>query len=209
MFYVRDNVPDVYINESRDFQLFARLYDLVFQSNRFSIDSMSCISDTMNCNDTLLPLLATKVGFFTDLNLTSKADRQILSAFPHIIKYKGSMKAIELITNLFEHIMNTTVDIETEAQDKNYVRIVFKERTPNVDMLYTLLNYVRPTGMIVDYVVRNELSNIYADYTTEDFVTISNIADESLSYIPQINSEYSEATNVGFTQIQLEESDEK
>ena len=158
----------------------------------------------MRCNDKLLPLLATKVGFFTDLNLTSKADRQILSAFPHIIKYKGSMKSIELVTNLFQHIMNTEVYIETDEFDKNYIKIVFKDRTPNVDILYALLEYVRPTGLIIDYVVRNELSDLQADYTTTDRVSVDNIPQETeTSVISQVspNEDQDTISNIGFTQI--------
>ena len=84
MFLVENNVPDVYVQESRDFQLFSRLYDLVFQSSRFSIDSIPYASDTMHCNDALLPLIATKVGFFTDVNLTNYSHRKVLSAFYYI-----------------------------------------------------------------------------------------------------------------------------
>ena len=35
MFRVENNVPDVYVQESRDFQLFCKLYDLAFQGSRF------------------------------------------------------------------------------------------------------------------------------------------------------------------------------
>ena len=106
MFRVENNVPDIYVNESRDFQLIARLYDLAIQSSRFSIDSLVYASDTMKCNEQLLPLLATKLGIFDNLKLTDLQYRQILSAFPYIIRYKGSPTAIQLVLRLFGRMYN-------------------------------------------------------------------------------------------------------
>lgn len=210
MFRVEHNVPDVYVNESRDFQLFSRLYDLVLQSSRFSIDSMEQVSDTLRCNDTLLPLIATKVGFFTDLKLTSKADRKILSAFPYIIKYKGSMYGIQLVTNLFEQIMNTQVDIDLDSADKNHVTIMFEDYTPDVNLIYSLLEYIRPTGLLIDYKVYSNVAHT-ADYATSDEVTVrvipavSHETGKESGVVAQVFADNEKncdiASNVGFTQI--------
>lgn len=199
MFRVEKNVPDVYVNESRDFQLFCRLYDLVFQASRFSIDSLEQASDTMSCNDNLLSLLATKVGFFTDLNLTSKADRKILSAFPHIIKYKGSMYGVELVTNLFEQIMNTKVTPIHDTYDRNHVTIVFDDYTPNVDLLYSLLEYIRPTGLLIDFVVRSEIPEVSTSYIVSDNVEVKKVATSDSFVAKDVKDAYE--SNVGFTQI--------
>lgn len=198
MFKVEHNVPDVYINYSRDFQLFARLYDLVFQSSRFSIDSMQYATDTMRCNDTILPLIATKVGFFTDLKLTSYADRLILSAFPYIIKYKGSFNGIKLVTNLFERIMNTKVDSQQDEEDPNHVTIIFDEYTPNLELLYSLLDYVRPAGLLIDYIVRSELS-FTADYEMDDKVKIVEL--DPTNALVETVSNIGYESEVGFTEL--------
>ena len=79
MFLVRDNVPEVYIQESRDFQLFSELYDLAIQSSRFSIDSLEEATSSMYCNSSILPLLATKVGLFEELNLPDIAYRKAIN----------------------------------------------------------------------------------------------------------------------------------
>ena len=209
MFRVGNNVPDVYMNESRDFQLFSRLYDLVFQSSRFSIDSLEQVADTMRCNDAILPLIASKVGFFTDLNLTSKADRQILSAFPHIIRYKGSIKGVQLVSNLFERIMNTNVSVELDDTAKNRVIIVFDNYTPNIDLLSSLLEYIRPTGLLIDYAVKTDLK-FGSDYVSSDVVTIrtlrgTDVSGKDLEYVAQVVSENKDnpdlASNVGFAEI--------
>lgn len=171
MFYVEQNVPDIYIQESRDFQLFSRLYDLVFQASRFSIDSLEQVSDTMRCNDRILSLIATKVGFFTNLNLTDITFRKILSAFPYIIKYKGSLKGIKLVANLFERITNTSVTIDNNA---DRISVIFENSTENVQLLYHLMEYIRPTGTFVDYIVRSK-TEYASDYVTSDKVNVRRI----------------------------------
>lgn len=216
MFRVENNVPEVYVQESRDFQLYSRLYDLVFQSARFSIDSMEQVSDTMRCNDKLLPLIADKVGFFTKLNLTTYADRILLSAFPYIIRYKGSLLSIKLVSNVFERIMNVKVDVEVDLEDKSHLIIKFQNYTPNVDLLYALLEYVRPTGVIIEYIVVNDSSKAPTDVFVEDNVTVRCSSDnymreasvtkqEESATIPMgiaDNTYYADlASNVGFTQI--------
>lgn len=210
MFRVENNVPEVYVRESRDFQLFSRLYDLVVQSTRFSIDSLESVSDTMRCNDTLLPLIAKKVGFFTDLKLTSNADRQILSAFPYIINYKGSLKGIKLAANVFEKVMNTKVTVNTDEEDNSRVTIVFDKYTPDVNLLYSLLEYIRPTGLIIDYMVQNKMK-FDTDYETYDQVSIrrTSVVNTSEDYasgvivaVESTNKDNPDiASNIGFTEI--------
>lgn len=213
MFRVQNNVPDVYINESRDFQLFARLYDLVFQSSRFSIDSLEQVSDTMRCNDALLPLIATKVGFFTDLNLTSRADRLILSAFPYIISYKGSFRGIELVANVFERIMNTNVTVIQDELDKSHVTISFEQYTPDLSLLYPLLEYIRPTGMFIDYTVRTDLDVSTDTYTSYDeverllFNLDNEVAQTHTTIISNNNQNVAMSSpSIGFTQITQDRS---
>lgn len=153
MFRVENNVPDVYIQESRDFQLLSRLYDLVFQSSRFSIDTMQSVSDTLHCQDNILPLIATKVGMFTDVKLTTQAHRYILSVFPYIIKYKGSMQGLTYIANLLGRLLNTNVRVEQSEQDFNRVTFYFKEYYSDFNILKEVVEYMRPTGCFVDYVI--------------------------------------------------------
>lgn len=217
MFRVENNVPDVYVNESRDFQLFSKLYDLVFQASRFSIDSMEQISDTMHCNDNLLSLIATKVGFFTDLRLTSKADRLILSAFPHIMKYKGSSKSIHLVANLFGRIVNTNVFVEFDRNDNNKVTILFEKYTSNIELLRELLEYIRPTGLLIEFHVLYGIDES-SDYVSNDVVKIRTMHDKvdeisELSYVEQIQPTSSEISdvisNIGFTLIANSEQEKQ
>ena len=100
MFRLQEHMPDVYVNESRDFQVLCRLYDFLFNGIKFDIDSIININDAFKINERLLPLLAIKEGFFTDVQFDSKTLRYILKAFPYIIKYKGTKSVVTVPTHL-------------------------------------------------------------------------------------------------------------
>lgn len=147
MFRLQNNTPPAYIDGSRDFQLFCRLYDCVNAGVRFNIDSMRSILDATKANDILLDLICTKVGFFTHKHFNSDVLRHILSAFPYIIKYKGSKRGIELavwtILKLEGEESNPDIRIDNDTYTINIYTpsIVF-----NREALDELLKYVIPVG---------------------------------------------------------------
>lgn len=211
MFLVENNVPDVYVNESRDFQLVSRLYDLVFQSTRFSIDSIDYISDTEHCNEAILDLLGSKVGFFSSLKLTDSTYRKVISAFPYIIRYKGSKTGLQLILNLFMHITNSRLTMR-EEQYPSTITIIFHDYMLNLDLLKALVEYVRPVGLLINYEFITHLDTD-ADYVLKDTVNFGKLMnyidldeDELAGVIIQTSNTDSSgsynsdiANNVGFT----------
>lgn len=48
---LQNNVPEVYVKESRDFQLLCRLYDCILNGVKFDIDSMLNITDSKSCSN--------------------------------------------------------------------------------------------------------------------------------------------------------------
>ena len=204
MFRVENNVPEVYIKYSRDFQLLARLYDLVLQSTRFSIDSMQLVSDTQRCNERMLPLIATKVGFFHELDISANVHRAVLSAFPVIIKHKGSMKALELLCSLFERIDDTRVGIVyNEEHDKNFLTIVFYTYYGHLEVFKDLIEYVRPTGMIVEYIAADVIPAEDSDLGINTHAYIHKATSEHTSSMVQTSAgdpDYDGGT-IGFTLV--------
>ena len=99
MFRVQDNVPEVYINESRDFQILARLSDVLFSGMKYDIDSMVNILDATLARDTMLELMCTKIGFFPRVHIDANVLKYIIASFPYIIKYKGTLKGIQYAVN--------------------------------------------------------------------------------------------------------------
>lgn len=91
---IENHTPEVYVNESRDFQVLCRIFDVMFNALQSNIDSMKYITDTSDCDNKLLSLLQSKLGFFSDLQISDETLRYILEAFPYLVKNKGNSTAI-------------------------------------------------------------------------------------------------------------------
>jgi hypothetical protein len=176
---------------------------------------MEQISNTKYCMDNLLPLLATKVGFFKTLDLSDDMYRKVLSAFPYIIRYKGSQKGIQLIVNLFERLTNTFVELDRDYETGDWV-ILFDNYGPHAELLQTLLEYVRPAGMFITYKVITRIKG-KSDYTTNDKVSIRPVMKRTstaphtyphgvvIQTLPKqptsTNYDAENASTIGFTEI--------
>ena len=75
---LQGEVPDPYVEQSRDFQLLVRLYDCVINSTKFDVDSIKKITDTSKIRTNLLSLLQTKLGFFSNAEIDDTSLRLIL-----------------------------------------------------------------------------------------------------------------------------------
>lgn len=195
MFRLQNNVPDVYVDSSRDFQLFCRLFDFLFNGVKFDID---CIINSLNAftiNERLLTLLGTKLGFYTNYQYDSKTLRYILSAFPFIIKYKGTRHGIELavytILRLEGNKDTPNIDIinkDSGGNDVYQINITTTSRKiESRQALLDLLNYVVPTGYIINIThgVKHEFDDL-----NHAVVETDNNYDKLLGYPQNISRVY-------------------
>ena len=169
MFRLQNNVPSTYIEQSRDFQLFCRLYDCINNGVQFDISTVTDILDPIKVNDRVVKLLATRVGFITDIDIDNTVLRYILSAYPYIIKNKGTRKGIEAAVNAILHaehsIKAATVEIinkpaegsnQAEYSVNIYTPIILSSKTKKA--LNELLKYILPAGYIFDILPYDKLS---------------------------------------------------
>ena len=99
MFRLHDNVPEVYMNESRDFQLISRIYDAAMAGVKFDVDSIVQTLDAMTARDRILDLMCTKIGFFPRVEIDANVLKYIIASFPYIIKNKGNKVGIQYAVN--------------------------------------------------------------------------------------------------------------
>lgn len=185
MFRLQNNVPSTYIEQSRDFQLFCRLYDCINNGVQFDISTITDILDPIKVNDRIVKLLATRVGFITDIDIDNTVLRYILSAYPYIIKNKGTRKGIEAAVNAILHaehsIKAATVEVINEPiEGSNQVRYSVNIYTPIIlsaktkKALNELLKYILPVGYIFDILPYDKLSG-NKPLETDLSLTTSNI----------------------------------
>lgn len=170
MFRLQNHVPAVYAEKSRDFQLFCRLYDACFGSVKYSIDSLSRISSTKECDSRVLELLKTKLGLFTSVSANTRELRYLLQAFPTLIRYKGCKQGVEYIKVLYTKMYSGVVPPAVEYDNINYsILLTFQEQPKNDKLLLELFRYVLPTGYTIRYQVASMLT-YRSILTTQDKV---------------------------------------
>ena len=174
---LQENVPEVYINASRDFQLLCRLYDCMINSVKFSIDGVLRVIDTRLCSNALLSLLQTKLGFFTEKDFSYDEIRYVLRAFPDIIKYKGSKRGILQAVYVFcklKHIQTIpNIEIINKQNDKPIyqINIILYATPQDTTLLGEIFRYILPTGYTVRYSWRTkEATRVYETYSFNDII---------------------------------------
>lgn len=170
MFRLQDNMPQVYTEQSRDFQLFCRLYDCINNGVKFDIDTMINILDPYKTNDIVLPLLCAKVGFFPKNEYNSNILRNIISIFPYCIKHKGTKQGILSATYaILKGENNVNEAIQVDINQSNYsISINTQKPIINQKALEDVLSYIIPTGYFYT-------TDIYKPTILSDKVSTKNI----------------------------------
>ena len=182
MFRLQDNTPEVYVNNSRDFQLFCRVYDCLVNGVRFDINSMTNVLDAMTIKDNMLPLLCTKLGFFTKENIPNDVLRVILKSFPYAIKNKGSVRGIQYAVCAILKMEGTFEIPEIIIDNDEYiVRIYTQVDIINKKPLKAYLEYIVPLGYDVSI-------ERYVKYIPETTSLTTNITSEQTSQTLQENN---------------------
>lgn len=188
MFRLQNNTPSVYVNQSRDFQLFCRLYDCINNGVRFDIRTMVNILDPFKANDRVLTLLCTKVGFFPKAQYDSNILRHIIASFPYAIRHKGTKLGIEIAVGTilkaekdWSSSSLTFKDLETLIEidnDTHNISIYTTFAISNIQPLEDFLSYIIPVGYTYSFgtVDKRALGNVV---TVND--TISTMMNPSIS----------------------------
>lgn len=181
-FRIRNNVPDVYVKESRDFQLMCDLFDIINNGVKFDIDTIMDLSDTLLCRESMLPYLQQKLGLKLSKEITSENLRTILKCFPYLVKYKGCRKGVEEAIALFLHIIFANCSHKVEIVNKspnsgiNGLYIVEIELEDNVlkrlHILDDILKYVLPAGYKLEYDLKYLVDDIRTEIYPLDKVNI-------------------------------------
>lgn len=186
---VQNLVPEVYTDESRDFQLFCRLYDSLFNGIKFDTDTIKYIVDTRNIQASMLPLLQTKLGFFTKNQLDDTQVRYILQVFPDLLRNKGSLSAIKKLLNMCLKLNNIsgsyTINYSDQASiingvsiDSHTIIVGIDTIIQSTEILNELARYILPAGFsfyVFFFKNLNELQNIYMNDDVKLLYSSSNL----------------------------------
>lgn len=148
MIKLQDMTPDVYYNQSRDFQFIGRLYDIVLNSVKTNADLIKECPLSMNTDEKLIDLMSLTLGFKSKHNYNVKQLTALCSAFCEIIKNKGSLYSIELATKTLFSAESVRQEFEYDlSEDNTEITIYVPEELTDLNLFRDLLNYILPAGM--------------------------------------------------------------
>ena len=103
--------PEVYYNKSRDFQLFGRLYDVIFNYLKNNVSAVTDITTNLNPNQKILELMCNTLGFKTTHIYDNEQLSALCSIFLQCMKAKGTAKSVLLLLKMVCCIENSTEDV--------------------------------------------------------------------------------------------------
>lgn len=224
IFRLQNNVPNIYVEESRDFQTLCNVFDIMNSGIKYDIDSMPNILDTNLCRDSMIPLLQSKLGFFTKRTLTTKEIRHVLCAFKRLVKDKGSRIGIKEAIEIYLKLLNTnggyrititnneTLErtlsgtantVYNKTSNVYLIEIDLQSQIQNTDVLKEMLNYVLPAGYKLTfgfYTSQNFNSDVVLDTDSINIVFISTEDNNSVFDVPD-NPEDFNTSDDGRSQV--------
>lgn len=184
IFRLQNNTPEVYVNNSRDFQLLCRAFDCINAGVRSEINSMATVVDTNTCINRVIQLLQTKLGFFTTNQYNDDDIRTILQGFVQMVRNKGSKKGIEYAVYAYLRTKKIIASAEVSIDnDSHIVRIGMNTAPIETKLLEEILSYIIPTGYFVSFEFYNKqvVDNKYTVTNGANFLQIGNLLNAQLA----------------------------
>lgn len=195
----KNYVPWV-LRQSRDFQSFCKLFDLLVNNFKTSADYWTSLIDFDSCPDRLLPLLASYVGYNYDYTESYDSNRTIIKHFPNMIRNRGSLLGMSIATALSVNTLGTADKIEalnmfriesvTEG-NKIKIYIFFPSK---LNKIRDLLELTRPAGCGLELVAADLIATV-------DGIEISVFTTGTKFAYDMTRYTVDETSRVGFSEI--------
>ena len=163
MIDVINQTPKAYSEQSRDYQVLARLYTALFNLSKMYIDNMQIWNTDI---DNKLTILRAKTLNFDAVHAWDLNDLEaVTTCFKYLMRNKGTIKALEYCVNILMKVQNMEgEDIDEVVSINNYnVTIRVPENLFTLGILEDLVKYLLPGGLTFD-IVR------YKSYSLRDVV---------------------------------------
>ena len=187
MIVLQNSVPEIYYNQSRDFQFLARSFEVLFNYLKTNADIIKGLPQSKNFDIKLLTLLAYTVGFVSKHDYNTDDLFNVCSCFALLLKNKGSLKsikvAIETLLNAQQISQKYEIDDTGRVSGSKYDLIItLPYEIKDVVLLEDIFDYILPTGYTYTFK--------YVDSIEEEELPLS--ADAIATY-----GLYNSGTNLG------------
>ena len=160
-FKLENNVPEVYVDASRDFQLLCRTIDIYLCGCIGNASLIPYQLDLDKCSEALLPAIARMQGFVTDMYIPPQVLRNICKVFPYCIKNKGTEDAIRAATlavlSSDRLIYEVTLQI-TRSEDGLILTVQSNAQSGYLPYLRELFRFIVPAGWKINILLARQRS---------------------------------------------------
>lgn len=162
MIKTRELVPQVYYDESRDFQMLGRVYEALFNHCKTYADLMLGLPLSKESDYHMLSLMATTLGFNPKRDYAKDELRAVLSSFITLVKSKGSIEGLRIALYLLlrAHNIQDTFNIERDSIDNRHLIVYIPKELPSTVLLEDLFDYILPAGFTYTIMRANKTSPI-------------------------------------------------
>lgn len=171
--------PEVYYNTSRDFQLFGRLYDVIFNYLKNNSNAINDITTNLNPNQKILELMCNTLGFKTTHVYDNNQLSALCSIFLSCMKGKGTAKSVLLLLRMVCCIENSTEEPQIiYGYNTDSLTITLPADVSNLTLVRDVLNYIMPAGTSYELITQSMKG---FDAKTEFFVDSAVSSDTTWS----------------------------
>ncbi len=149
MIKLQNYTPEVYYQQSRDFQYLGRLYDVVLNGVKTNADMIYDIPSSDAAGSKMIDLLALTLGFKSKHSYSVNQLAGICSIFPTILRYKGTKYAIDCVVRTLLSVEGIVKNysIEKDVEDSFKWYVIVPLELSDINLLRDLLDYIIPAGI--------------------------------------------------------------
>lgn len=168
-----NQVPSIYPSASRDFQYISWLINIVLNSVKHNVDDLYDLPHA-EISPKISELLALTLGFKVKRNYDQKQLAALVAILPSILRYKGTIKAIEMAAEALITASGSLGDTECKVEG-NQLTVVLPKDLIDTTLFLDLLDYILPAGMLCRIVRKtqtrrylDDIKVVYSDYLYSD-----------------------------------------
>lgn len=173
MISTKRNTPEIYYNESRDFQALGRTFDLIFNYLKTATDTIKNNPISKNSDIRLIDLATRTLGFESKRTYDVNDLNALCNGFKSTLMKKGSKQAIEDCVKILLKSQNIDKDFTVNIINKTEtpttsggsivyhreVEIYVPSEIKDIALLEDILDYVLPTGYTYNIIESNVFNN--------------------------------------------------
>ena len=190
MLKTKNLIPEMYYNQSRDFQLIGRAFDVAMNYTKMNADLMRGLPLSNNSDYHMILLTASSLGFETKHQYIAKDLQNICSVFRDLVKDKGTKSAIERAVRTLMNAQNIDGTPSVEIDNINYViKVYVPAGLQDLILLEDLFDYILPAGYDFRFIMSKGKNTLQETTGVNSSVTTYKVSDGLIGRIvrPSVN----------------------